>query len=305
MIGVIASHQILSLRRQRILTMVSATLLGVTVLAGVLGWSSHQTIVGVYDEAVKLLATRGAGAPPNPFILKPELAMLSNMMIYVTMIAALVAIVLGHASVADDEANGIGRLLFSRQVTRTQYAAGKLSASAMVLGATLAACGVLSVAAVALVNRTIPSATNIARLLAFYAFSWMYLMLFVAIGMVTILVARRRSLGLLSAIGIWLVVTFALPQFTSGLRPTQSLNPIVDPVSTSQAFFRVTARARPYSVAEQFKEASGRILATAPTESLSDTARRILPIAVVLALLVIVFVRLVRIHDFSQSGHRD
>jgi ABC-type transport system involved in multi-copper enzyme maturation permease subunit len=305
MIGAIVSHQVLSLRRQRILTAVFATLIGVTVLAGVLGWSSHQTIVGVYDEAVKLLATRGMGAPPNPFLLKPQLAMLSNMVIYITMIGALVALVIGHVTVADDEANGIGRLVFSRQVTRTHYATGKLAAAGVVLAAALAACGVLSVAALALVNRTLPSVTNVGRLVGFYAFSWMYLMLFVAVGMVTVLVARRRSLGLLSAIGMWLVVTFVVPQFTSGLRPAQSLNPIVDPVSTSQAFFRVTARARPYSITEQFKEASGRILATAPSETMWDTTRRILPIAMLLVIGVVGFIVLVKKHDFSQSGHRD
>jgi ABC-type transport system involved in multi-copper enzyme maturation permease subunit len=305
MIAVIATHQVLSLRRQRILTAVFAALIGVTVLAGVLGWSSHQTIVGVYDEAVKLLATRGLGAPPNPFLLKPPLAMLSNMVIYITLIGALVAVVVGHVTVADDEANGIGRLLFSRQVTRSQYATGKFAAAGAVLAAALAACGVVSVAALALVNRALPSLANVGRLIGFYAFSWVYLMLFVAIGMVTVLLARRRSLGLLGAIGVWLVVTFVVPQFTSGLRPAQSLNPIVDPVSTSQTFFRVTARARPYSIAEQFKEASGRILATAPSETTWDTTRRILPIAVLLAVLSVGFIVLVRKHDFSQSGHRD
>lgn len=305
MIGVIASHQVLSLRRQRILTLSFATLVGVTVLAGVLGWSSHQTIVGVYDEAVKLLATRSMGAPPNPFLLKPVLAMFSNMVIYITMIGALVAVILGHVTIADDEANGIGRLVFSRQVTRVHYAIGKLAAAAVVLAAVLTACAVLSGAALALVNRTVPSASDVGRLAGFYVFSWVYLMLFVTVGMVTVLIARRRSLGLLSAIGVWLVVTFVFPQFTSGLRPTQSLNPIVDPVSTSQAFFRVTARARPYSISEQFKEASGRILATAPHETIWDTTRRILPIAVLLAVLVAGFMALVQKHDFSQSGHRD
>ncbi len=305
MIGAIASHQVLSLRRQWILTAVFVTLIGVTVLAGVLGWSSHQTIIGVYDEAVKLLATRGLGAPPNPFLLKPQLAMLSNMVIYITLIGALVALVVGHITVADDEANGIGRLVFSRRVTRTQYATGKLTAAGGVLAVALAACGVVSVAALAVVNRTLPSATNVGRLVAFYAFSWMYLMLFVSVGMVTVLVARRRSLGLLSAIGMWLVVTFVVPQFTSGLRPAQSLNPIVDSVSTSQAFFRVTARARPYSITEQFKEASGRILATAPSETTWGTTRRILPIAVLLVIGIFGFIVLVRKHDFSQSGHRD
>jgi ABC-type transport system involved in multi-copper enzyme maturation permease subunit len=305
MIRVIATQQILSLRRQRVLTMILSTLIGITVLAGVLGWASHQTIIGVYDEGVKLLASRGLGAPPNPFLLKPVLSMLSNMVIYVTMIGALAALVLGHVMLADDEANGIGRLIFSRQVTRRHYVVGKLLAAAMVLAVSLAACAVVSIAAVALVNRRLPSMANGTRLVGFYALSWVYLMVFVSIGMVTVLVARRRSLGLLSAIGVWLVVTFVVPQFTSGLRPPQSLNPIVDPVSTSQAFFRITARARPFSIAEQFKAASSNILATAPSETFWRTTLRMLPLAGALMLLAGLFGRLVQRHDYSQSGHRD
>lgn len=93
----LAAHQIRSLRQQRVLGMLGATMLGVAALAGVLGWSSHETIVGVYDETAKLLATRGTAAPPNPFLLKPALALPSNMVIYITLIGALAALVVGHA----------------------------------------------------------------------------------------------------------------------------------------------------------------------------------------------------------------
>lgn len=305
MIAAIASQQFLSLRRQRVLGVLGGTMLGVTVLAGVLGWSSHQTIVGVYDEATKLLASRGTAAPPNPFLLKPPLAMLSNMVIYITMIGALAALVLGHVTIADDEASGVGRLLFSRRVTRVQYALGKLGASAAVLGATLISCAATSLVTAGLVNRTRPTAGEAVRILGFFSLSWLYLMAFAVVGMVTVLIARRRSLGLCMAIGVWLVITFAVPQFTSGLRPTQSLNPIVDPVSTSQRFFRATSRARPWSIAEQFKEASGRILATAPSEHAGMTAQRILPLALVVTALAIVLIRLVHTHDFSKGAHRD
>jgi ABC-type transport system involved in multi-copper enzyme maturation permease subunit len=301
MIATIASHQVLSLRRQRVFTAAVGTLVAVTVLAGVLGWASHQTIVGVYDESVKLLATRGLDAPPNPFLIKPALSMLSNMVIYVTMIGALVALVLGHLSVADDEANGIGRLVFSRQVSRTQYAVGKITSSAIVLAVAIGMCAMVSIAALIIVDHAVPATTDLGRLIGFYGFSWLYLMAFALIGMVTLLLARRRSLGLLSAIGVWLVVTFAVPQFTSGLRPAQSLNPIVDPISTSQTFFKVTSRGRPYSIAEQFKEASGRILATNSGEPGVDTLRRVLLIVGVFAVLAVATTLLVQRHDFSGS----
>jgi ABC-type transport system involved in multi-copper enzyme maturation permease subunit len=302
MVATVASHQVLALRRRRVLGVLVGSLVGVTVLAGVLGWASHQTIIGVYDESVKLLASRNLAAPPNPFLLKPVLSMLSNMVIYVTMIGALVALVLGHLTVAEDDTTGIGRLLFSRRLSRTQYAAGKIVAAGFVLGISMLICTLVSMAALVLVNRTPPSGGDIGRLGLFFGFSWLYLMVFALVGMVTLLKSGRRSLGLLSAMSVWLVVTFAIPQFTSGLRPSQSLNPIVDPISTSQAFFKITRRARPFSIAEQFKEASARMLQTAPSEPITNTLVRVLPIAAAFILLCAFTIRLVQRHDFSRSN---
>jgi ABC-type transport system involved in multi-copper enzyme maturation permease subunit len=303
-IATIASHQVLSLRRQRVFLALLATLLTMTALAGVLGWSSHQTIVRVYDEAVKLLASTGKPAPPNPFLLKPTLSLLSNMVVYIPLIGALLALIVGHLSIVDDETNGTGRLVFSRQISRTSYVLGKIASAAVVLAVVLAASLLVSVASLLVVNHAI-TAGDLGRLPLFYALSWLYLMVFALIGMVTVLMTRRRSIALLSAMGAWLVITFVIPQFTSGLRPTQSLNPITDPASTSQTFFKVTSKLRPYSVVEQYKQASGRILQTATAESLGQTIQRILPIAGLVLVLALVTVRLVQRHDFSRSANSE
>ncbi len=301
MIATVASHQVLSLRRQRVFLAMLATLLTMTALAGVLGWSSHQTIVRVYDEAVKLLASTGKPAPPNPFLLKPTLSLLSNMVVYIPLIGALLALIVGHLSIVDDETNGTGRLVFSRQISRASYVLGKIASAAIVVAVVLAASLLVSVAALLIVNRTIAGA-DLGRLLLFYGLSWLYLMVFALIGMITVLMTRRRSIALLSAMGAWLVITFVIPQFTSGLRPTQSLNPITDPASTSQTFFKITSKLRPYSVVEQYKQASGRILQTAPAESLGQTIQRVLPILGLALVLALLTIRLVQHHDFSRSA---
>lgn len=301
MIATVASNQMLSLRRQHLFLALLGTLLIMTGLAGVLGWSSHHTIVRVYDEAVQLLASTGQPPPPNPFTLKPTLSLLSNMVVYIPLIGALLALVLGHLSIVDDETNGVGRLVFSRRVTRTSYVLGKISAAAAVLALILSACVAVSAVSLLVVNHAVSGAA-LGRLVLFYALSWLYLMVFALIGVVTVLVTRRQSLALLSALGAWLVITFVVPQFTSGLRPVQSLNPITDPVSTSQQLFRITAHIRPWSLVEQYKQAAGRILETASAESLGHTVQRLLPIAGLLVVLVLLAVRLVQHHDFSRSA---
>lgn len=301
MIRSIALLQMRTFARQRILHTTIGVTAGFAALAGVLGWASHQTIIGVYDESSKLLAQRGQAAPPNPFLLKPSLSMLANEIIYVTMIGALVAIVVGHIAIAEDESNGIGRLVFIRAIQRTRYAVGKLSACALLLGIASTSCFVVSVGALTIVDR-FPSGTDLTRLAAFYLLAWLYSMVWTLVGAIGVLLTSKRPLALLGSISAWLTVTFAFPQFTSGLRPTQSLNPIVDPVSTSQTLFRIAAKARPYSLAEQFKEAAGRVLSTAASEPISQTRLRIAPIVAAVVILCAVAWQLIERHDYSRSN---
>ncbi|MCZ7533041.1 MAG: hypothetical protein M5U23_06505 [Acidimicrobiia bacterium] len=303
MITTVTSQQLLSLRRQRVFLAALSMFVAMTAAAGVLGWSSHNTIVRVYDEAVKLLAADGQPTPPNPFLLKPELSLLSNMVVYVPLLGALLALLLGHLSLTDDESTGLGRLIFSRRVSRTGYAVGKIAAAAIALSVIVLVAMAVSVVSLMVVNQRIPPISVLGRLGLFYSMSWLYLMLFALVGMAAALLNRRRSLALLSAMGAWLVITFAIPQFTSALRPTSSLNPIADPVGSSQRFFQITALARPISIAEQYKAASGQILSTAAPEPGWQTALRVVPLMVFVGLLVAAVVILVRRHDFSRSGN--
>jgi ABC-type transport system involved in multi-copper enzyme maturation permease subunit len=305
MIMAIASQQLLSLRRQRTFLVFLGTLLVMTALAGVLGWSSHRTIIKVYNEAVQLLTAEGKQAPPNPFDAKPRLSLLSNMVMYIPLIGALMAVVLGHIASADDQTTGIARLVFSRQVPRRSYVAGRVLGCAIALALILVASLLVSWVSLLVVNRQALPPGDSGRLAMFYGLSWLYLMVFALVGMVTMLFNRRRSLGLLTGIGTWLVITFVVPQFTSGLRPTASLNPITDPVSTSQTFFKITSKARPWSISEQYRQTSGRILETATSESGAATFRRIAPIAAVLIGLIALSIQLVRRHDYSRSATGD
>jgi hypothetical protein len=119
------------------------------------------------------------------------------------------------------------------------------------------------------------------------------------------LMTTRGSIALLSAMGTWLVITFAIPQLTSGLRPTQSLNPITDPASTSQTFFSITSKFRPFSIVEQYKQTSGTILQTTTAESLGQTLQHIAPIAGLVVVLTLITIGLVQHHDFSRSANSE
>lgn len=305
MIGTIAAQQVLALRRQRTFVALLVLFVVMTALAGLIGWSSSRTINRVYGQAVLILGHAGKPVPPNPIGTKPTLSLLSNMTIYIPLVGALMAIVLGHLSIADDRSTGVGRLLFSRQLSPSSYLLGKLAGSAAVLAAVLAVSELVSIASLAVANPTLPTAGDLLRLTLFYVLSFVYLQLFCLIGLLTTLVARRRSMALLAGMGVWLVLTFAVPQFTSGLRPTASLNPVTSPATTSTAFFRFTAKLRALSLTEQYKHASADVLHVGSAEPVGTTAVRTLPLVLVAAALAGATARVARRSDWSRGASGD
>lgn len=305
MIAVIAAHQLRMLRRERLFLAILTALLVMTALAGLIGWSSHNTIVKVYDESSAMLASEGKPAPPDPFALKPTLSLLSNMTIYILLIGALLAIIVGHLAIVSDLAAGSSRLIFSRPVRRSTYLLGKLAGIGAALAMILAVSYVLSVVSLVIVNDSLPTAAEFGRLALFYLVSLAYMLLFALVGVTAALVVHGRSLALLVALGVWMVITFMIPQFTSGLRPTASLSPIVNPVATSQRFFELTSHFRSLSLSELYRDLSVAILQTDPNRSSSIGADEIVPISLFLIALVLLTAAIVNRLDLSEQASHD
>ena len=307
--AVIARQQLRLLSRSQTFLLMLVVLLGMTALSGFIGWSSHSTIIRVYDETVRTLTAAGKPAPPNPFAYKPRLSLLNNMIIYVPLIGALLAIVIGNMSITGDRQAGVTRVVFSRPVRRSSYFWGKVAGSAVAGAAIMAACLLLSVIGLTLINHGLPTGPELVRLTLFYALSGLYLLLFVLIGLVAALLTSSQSLGLFAAVAVWAIVTFATPQFTSGLRPVASLNPVTDPTSVSHSgFFRATSKAKPLAVNEQYKLLSSRLLSQGNDVTRSGwgkTAAQLAPILFFLLLLGAWARRLVERHDFSEETARD
>lgn len=302
----IAQQQLRSLSRSQTFVLMLGVLLLMTALSGLIGWSSHSTIIRVYDETVRTLTAAGKPAPPNPFAAAPRLSLLDNMIIYVPLIGALLAIVIGHRSVTDDRQAGVTRVIFSRPVARSSYFWGKLAGSAIAGAIIIAACLVLSFVALTLINHGLPTAAEFLRLSLFYALSGLYLLVFVLIGMVAALLTSSQSMALFAAVAVWVLVTFATPQFTSGLRPVALLNPVADPVTTSSSpFFRATSKAKPLAINEQYKALSSRILTVGTSAKPAKTAAQLAPIVISLLLLGGWANLLIRRRDFSEESARD
>lgn len=303
---IVARQHVVTLARRKTFLLMLGVLLLMTAVSGLIGWLSHRTITQVFEETARTLQAAGKAIPPNPFADKPRLAILNNMVIYIPLVGALLAIVIGHLGVTSDRHAGVMRIIFSRPVKRSSYLWGKLTGSAIAGAAIMAACCALSVVALTLINGSFPTGAELVRLSLFYAISGLYLLLFMLVGMVASLLTRSSSMALFVAIGVWVALTFAMPQFTSGLRPVASLNPITDPVSTTNStFFRLTSKAKPIAVNEQYKALATRVLTAGSAAAPGTTARQLAPIAGFTLLLGMWAGGLIRRRNVSEESSDD
>lgn len=99
-----------------------------------------------------------------------------------------------------------------------------------------------------------------ARIVGFAALSWVLLMAFALLGMLTGLRSKRETTALLVPFVIWSAVAFVLPQIGTAARPVSLLNPVPAVSSTGGYFDVVSAITGPLSVTEQFKRAASILL---------------------------------------------
>jgi ABC-type transport system involved in multi-copper enzyme maturation permease subunit len=299
----IALQHVRSLVREETVLVLIALLFGITLASSFIGWSSHRTVTAVYEQTVIALRAGGKIIPPNPFGTQPGLSILKNMVIYIPLVGALLAIIVGQTSVTSDYLAGVMKLIFSRPVSRRQYMGGKILGIAYVLSGIIAVCLGTSLISMLVVNGHAPSTFELFKLSLFYGLSFLYLMLFALIGFSAALMTRSQSLSLLGSIGVWIVISFVVPQFASGVRPIASLNPVSASVGTSQtAFFRATQIIKPFSLSERFKDLGIQLLDAIPKSEQTSVAPQVVPLCVALfGVFAFGWRRMKNVHIYEDS----
>lgn len=240
--------------------------LAMVLLSAWLGWSATQTINAIYAEAVKFMQGQGVAIPPNPVSERSPLALLRNMSIYVALLGALAALVLGHLAVASDRKSGVIPIIASRPLSRVSYASGKLIAiSTAIISLTLFAAIVNVITLLVLPGLTLAPGTWV-RLAGFYVVSAFYMMAFGYLAALCAIKLKSESIALLLPVTIWLVLTFILPQVTANISPYAAMNPLSATAALpTGAFFTFTdAVFGPLSLAEAYRSLSTEFLLLTP-----------------------------------------
>ncbi len=257
--------------KERTVALLSALFVVLVLVSGYLGWSATSTVNAIYADAVTYLTGMGQPVPPNPVLDISPLSLLRNMSIYVSLIGALAAIVIGYQLVAMDRKSGVTPLLGSRPFARTAYATGKISALAMVLGPLMLVAAIISVASFLVLPQFHLALSGWVQLFGFFVLSFSYMMMFGLLALAAAALSKSQSVAILLPVTIWLTVTFILPSLTANIHPTAAINPVsalAAPPDT-MLFQWSSWLIGPISLAESFKFLSAGLLDFLPASARS------------------------------------
>ena len=252
--------------RERTVAVMAALFVVLVLISAWLGWSATVTVNAVYADAARFLAANGQPVPPNPVGETTPLALLRNLTIYVSLIGALSATVVGFRLVASDRRAGVLPLIGSRPLDVWTYATSRLLGLALAMAALVALAAAVSVATFLILPGLQVTAADWLRLALFFVLAWGFVMIFGLVALGATAAAQAEATGLLIPVSLWLAVSFVLPALTGNIHPTAAINPVSAlAAAPDTAVFHLTgALLGPLSIAESFKFLSADLLRFLP-----------------------------------------
>lgn len=251
-----ARQELRSLRRERLPQALLAVFVGMVSISTFIGWLTNKNVTKIWQKVKQ----QGLTTAPNPFAHVPSLYYLRNTVIYLVLVGALLAIVLGVASVMRDKKAHTLDLVLSRPVRYKQYVLGKLIGITAWLGMILGLVTIISWISVSFIIGKPLGSNDSGRLMAYFAMSLIFLLGFVLLGMICAVYSNRETSALLLPISIWSLITFVLPQLGTAEHPVSLLNPVPVIASQGGVFSFLNSILGPFSITEEYKKASSWIL---------------------------------------------
>lgn len=286
MSGFIASfqHELLCTRRARIPQLLLLVFLGMVSVSSFIGWSARSTVNAVYHQ----VTAAGLTTAPNPFTGTPPLYYAHNSTIYVVLIGALMAIVLGVQSTIRDRKATTYTLVLSRHVSAVGRLLGQLSALSVVIAIVVALSTLINWASISIITGGILGVDPTVRLSLFAVLSWLLLTGFAMLGMLSGSYSKKETTALLVPFVTWSVIAFILPQLGTAARPVALLNPVPSiPPPSGGIFDTINVFTGPLAVTEQFKRAASIVLQdSSVTGSATGAVLVLIIFVVVLATIV-------------------
>lgn len=292
-----ARHELISLRRERLPLVLLVVFVLMVSVSSLIGWLTTTTVSSVWEKTTQAGLTNA----PNPFANVSGLYFARNTVIYLVLIGALMAIVVGVTSAMRDRKARTLDMVFSRPLTVRSYLLGKVLGVTVWFALVLVSVGIISWGSISAISGSPLGVADTARLIAFYAIALLLLLSFVMLGMASGIYSSRETTALLVPISIWSVAAFVLPQIGTSANPVSLLNPVPAVKIPGGAFDTLNALLSPLSVTEQFKTASGLLLGDTEVVGSLPFSLSVIVVAVGIGALVLATVK----RDLIRGALRD
>jgi len=237
--------------------------LAMSVASVYIGSTTKNAEMQAYQNIVTVLQSQGGILPAAPEIY--PLAILRNIIEYVTMIGAVLAIFLGFDAFSGERENGTLRLLLTRPLYRDQLLTGKLFGAGMIIGALLSVSLVFNITLFSVATGLKPSLNEILRLVAFIVLAFVYMMSFYIATLYVSIKTRDRAFGFLAMMVVWIFISFVVPQLADTQRNfAYAINNVAGTVSQIPSDTAISKAIELFSPTVQFKHISNDLLQVVP-----------------------------------------
>ena len=210
-IWTIAKKEFKTAFKDKVFMIITLLFLALSIVSVYIGSSTKNAELKAYSDIVELLKSQGSQAfPPKPEIY--PLAILQNIIRYVSIVGAVLAIFLGFDTFSGEKENGTMKLLLSRPFYRDQLITGKLMGGGTVIGLLLLVTLIFNTTLFSVVSGLAPGFDEISRLVTFVFIAFFYMMSFYIATMFVSIKTSDRSFGFLMMLIFWVAVSFVIPQ---------------------------------------------------------------------------------------------
>jgi len=147
-----------------------------------------------------------------------------SVMTILALLGPVVGIALGFDSVSNERAQGTLNRLAAQPIYRDAIINAKFLAGAVVTAVMVIALGLFSAAVSIFITGIVPSGEEVARLVVFFFYAWVYICLYLAISTLFSVICKHAATAALAVIAIWLITSLFMGQIASGI--TNALYPI-------------------------------------------------------------------------------
>lgn len=260
----LAGKEVKTAFRDNIFLIITGLFVVLSILSVYIGSSTKNAELQAYQDIVQLLKAQGATSFPSPPEIFP-LSVLRNIISYVSMIGAVVAIFLGFETFSGERSNGMLKLIAVRPVYRDQIVTGKLLGGGAVIGLLLGIILIFNLALFVMVSGLTPNINEMIRLLLFFLLAFAYMMAFYIATLYVSIETNDSAFGFMLMMIIWITISFVLPQLADSQGSfAYALNSTAQTVTQVPSDTVVSKTIELFSPAAQFQNIGKDLLQVVP-----------------------------------------